>query len=76
MLVHLWSDGAHIVKQQLYIFAPSVVVLLLIYEFLYFIFKYPSTTIKSELDSARLSRVTSKLSVNFSNLSLVWLGDW
>ena len=46
-------------------FAPSVVVLSLMHEFLDFIFKSPGTTTKSELDSARVSRVSSKLSANF-----------
>ena len=57
------------------IFAPSVVFLPLMYRFLDFIFTSPSTTTKSELDSARLSRVSSKLIVNFSKSSHVWLGD-
>ena len=57
------------------ILAPSVVGLSLMYQFLDFIFEFPSTTTKSELDS-RVSIVISKLSANFSKLSLVWLGDW
>ena len=35
----------------------------------------PGTAIKCELDSAVVSRVSSKLYVNFSKPSLVWLGD-
>ena len=38
------------------------------YQFLDFIFKPPSTTTKSELDSARVARVSSKLSVNYHHL--------
>ena len=53
------------------IFASSVVVLSLIYQFLDFRLKSPRTAIKSELDSSRVSRVSSKLSVNFSKSSLV-----
>ena len=56
------------------IFEP-VVVLSLIYQFLDLILKSPSTIIKCELDSARVSRISSKLSENFSKPSLVWLGD-
>ena len=68
-----WSPNSEVKNS---IFAPSVVVLALMYQSLDFIFKSPSTTTKSELDSARVSRVTSKLSINFSKLPLVWLGDW
>ena len=50
------------------IFAPSAFVLSFMYQFLDFIFKPPSTTTKSELDSARVARVTSKLSVNYHHL--------
>ena len=57
------------------IFAPSVVVLSLIYQFLDFIFESPSTTIKCELDSVRVSKVSLKLSLNYSKASLAWLGD-
>ena len=56
------------------ILAPSVVVLL-IYQFLDFTLKSPSTTIKYELDSAGVSKVYSKLSVKFSKPSLVCHGD-
>ena len=42
---------------------------------LYFILKSPSTTIKCELDSARVSKVSLNLSVNFSRLQLVWFID-
>ena len=42
------------------IYAPSEVVLSL----LDFILKSPSTTIKSELDSVRVSRVSSEVSVS------------
>ena len=63
-----WSPYCKVTNS---IFAPSVVVLSLIYQFFDFIFKSPSATIKSELDSVRLFRVSSKLSVNFSKSSLV-----
>ena len=66
-----WSPNCEVRNS---IFAPSQVVLSLIYQLLDFILKSPSTTVKSELDSARVSRVSSKLSVNFSKSSLVWLG--
>ena len=54
------------------IYAASVVVLSLIYQFLDFILKTFSATIKCELDLARVSIVSSKPSVNFSKPSLVW----
>ena len=56
------------------LFAPSVVVLSLTCKVLDFIFASPSTTIKCELDSARVSKVRSNLSVSFSKPSLVSLG--
>ena len=56
------------------ILAPSVVVLLM-YQFLDLILKSPSTAIKYELDSAGVSKVYSKLSVNISKPSLVSHGD-
>ena len=58
------------------IFAPSVHVLSLIYQFLDLTLKSPSTTIKCELDSARVSRVSLKSSINSSKSSLGSLGDW
>ena len=53
------------------IYAACVVVLSLIYRFFDFILKTLSATIKCELDSARVSIVSSKSSVNFSKPSLV-----
>ena len=61
-----WSPYCEVTNS---IFASSVVVLSLIYQILNF-----STTIKCELESARVSRVSSKLAVNFLKPSLVWLG--
>ena len=67
-----WSPYCEVTKS---IFAPSVVDLSLIYQLLDFILKSPSTKIKCELDSASVSKVSQKLSVNFSKSSLAWLGD-
>ena len=67
-----WSQYCEVTNS---IFATFVVVLSLIYQFLDFISKSLSTAINCELDSARISKVSPKLSVNFSKPSLVWPGD-
>ena len=64
-----WSPYCEVANS---IFLPFVVVLSFTYQFLDFILKSPSTAIKCELDSARVSRVSSKLSVVFSKPSLAF----
>ena len=53
------------------IFASSVVVSSIIYKVLDFMLKSQSTTIKCQLDLARVSKVSPNLSINFSKRPLV-----
>ena len=74
VLLHLWSDKSPYCEITNSIFAPSVVVLSLIYQFLDLLLNSPSTTIKCELDLTKASDVNSKLSETFSKPSIFWLG--